>query len=231
MKQDKYSIEKWIDQLQNNKHTGFLDQHDQNILIPILNKNKIKYKIYEPYKDADHIIIYKEEIPKIDILKIECKHPLKHNEILGSIYNLNIQKEYFGDILISNQEYYVLCLPQMTEYIKHHLIKISKYTVNTTKVEKDISTYQKEYTTHQLITNSLRIDNIISKITNLSRNDVIKKIHQKEVILNGEILTNKSKELKENDTFSIRKFGKYRYIETNKITKKNNLIIKYIKYQ
>ena len=231
MKQDKYSIEKWINQLENNKSTGFLDQHDQNILIPILNKNKIKHQIYTPYQDADHIIIYKDELPKIDVLKIDCKHPLKHNEILGSIYNLNIQKEYFGDILITNQEYYVLCLPQMTEYIEHHLIKISKYTVHNSKIEKDISNYEKEYTSHNLITTSLRIDNIISKITNLSRNDVIKKIHQKEVILNGEILTNKAKELKENDTFSIRRFGKYRYIETIKKTHKNNLIIKYIKYQ
>lgn len=231
MKQDKYSIEKWINQLQRQGNTGFLDQHDQNILIPILNKNKIKYQIYEPYEDTDHIIIYKDGIPSIDILEIKSKHPLKHNEILGSIYNLNIQKEYFGDIIINNQEYYLLCLPQMTEYIKHHLIKISKYSVYLEKIEKDISTFQKQYTTHQTITNSLRIDNIISKITHLSRNDIIKKIHLKEVMLNGEILTNKSIQLKENDTFSIRRYGKYRYIKTNNITKKNNLIITYIKYQ
>ena len=39
-----------------------------------------------------------------------------------------------------------------------------------------------------------------------------------------------SGELKENDIFSIRRYGKYKFVGIVKSTKKNNFIVRYLKY-
>lgn len=231
MNNNKYQIQKWLGDLTKQGFTGFLDQHDQNILIPVLNQKHLNYQIYKPYKDADQILIYLNDPPPIDTIQIISNKPLKHNEILGSLYSLNIQKQFFGDILISKEDIILLSMPQMSEYIIQNLTHISNQFVKLQKVQKDISQFQKQTTTHTLIIKSLRIDNIISKIIHKSRNEIIEKINKKEIILNGEIVTSKTKELKENDTFSIRKYGKYCYQKTIGKTKKDYYIIEYIKYE
>ena len=53
----------------------------------------------------------------------------------------------------------------------------------------------------------------------------------KEIILNYDILKNNSYQLKENDVFSIRRFGKYKYIKIIKQTKNSNFIIECHKYK
>ena len=90
--------------------------------------------------------------------------------------------------------------------------------------------YKRKYEEHTIIVSSLRIDNVISKIINTNRKIVLDKINNKEIILNYEVLTKSSYNLKENDVFSIRKYGKYKYIRIINNTKKDNLIIKYLKY-
>ena len=90
--------------------------------------------------------------------------------------------------------------------------------------------YKRSYESHEIIVTSLRIDNVISKIIGVNRKDIIDKIKNKEVILNYEELTKTSYNLKENDVFSIKRYGKYKFVNVLNKTKKNNLVIKYLKY-
>ena len=55
-------------------------------------------------------------------------------------------------------------------------------------------------------------------------------IKNKHVILNYSILKNSSTLLKENDIFSIRRKGKYKFSKIIKNTKKDNIIIEYYRY-
>ena len=52
----------------------------------------------------------------------------------------------------------------------------------------------------------------------------------KDVLLNCEVLSNPSKKIIEGDIFSIRKYGKYKYIGVLKNTKNDNLILLIKKY-
>ena len=54
------------------------------------------------------------------------------------------------------------------------------------------------------------------------------KFKNREVILNYEVLTNLSYLLKEEDIFSIRKYGKFKYIGKVKQTKKIIILLRYI---
>ena len=90
--------------------------------------------------------------------------------------------------------------------------------------------YERKYENHEIIVSSLRIDTVISRIINTNRKNVLNKIKDKEIILNYEVLTKVSYNLKENDIFSIKRYGKYKFIGIINNTKKDNLVIKYLKY-
>ena len=93
-----------------------------------------------------------------------------------------------------------------------------------------LDNYERNYEEKEIIVSSLRIDNIISGIINTSRKVALDKIKNKEVIVNYDVMNKNSYILKENDIFSIRKYGKYKFLgEINK-TKKGSLVIKYLKY-
>ena len=122
-------------------------------------------------------------------------------------------------------------LPTLTNYLESNLTKIKNIPITLEKENLSIiENYKREYKEHEIIVTSLRIDTVISGITGLSRTMVIFKIKNKEVYLNYEILTNNSYNLKENDIFSIRKYGKYKYNSVITNTKKGNFIINYFKY-
>lgn len=224
-----YNIKKNIDKIKRGEHTYFLDPKEANLVTSQLKKDE--YSIYSPYPDSNKVILYKNKEPKIILYEIKTKIPLRHQDILGSIFSLNITNEMFGDIVIDNNHYYIFVLDLISKYIKSNLLFIKNTSIELE--EKDLNTlnnhYQK-YIESTIIVSSLRIDTIIARITNNNRKNIIDKIKDKEIFINYELLTKSSYLLKENDIFSIRKFGKYKFIGIEKTTKKNNYIIKYLKY-
>ena len=108
--------------------------------------------------------------------------------------------------------------------VGNHPIKIKEVPIDT------ISNYERKYEEIEIIVSSLRIDNVISRLIGTSRDAIKKKFLDDEIILNYEICHKLNYELKENDIFSIRKYGKYKFNGIIKETKKNNYIVKIYKY-
>ena len=71
---------------------------------------------------------------------------------------------------------------------------------------------------------------IVSTITNESRNSVLDKFKNKEIILNHEEEIKPTRILHENDIFSIRRYGKYKFSTIKKATKKGGFIIEILVY-
>jgi len=224
-----YNIKKNIDKINRGEHTFFLDPKETNLI-----KNKLKsneYQVYKPYPDSNKVILFKTKIPKVLLYEIKSKIPLRHQDILGSVYSLNITNEMFGDIIIDNNKYYIFILDIISNYIKSNLLFIKNSSIVLEELPIDyLKDYYQKYEEYTTVVSSLRIDTIISRIININRSKTIDKIKNKEIILNYEILNKSSYILKENDIFSIRKYGKYKFIGIEKNTKKNNYIIKYLKY-
>ncbi len=119
----------------------------------------------------------------------------------------------------------------MKDYIKDNLLYVGNNKIELEEINLDLlSDYERKYEENEVIVSSNRIDTLIAHIIKTNRQKVIDKIKNKEVILNYEVLTKNSYILKENDIFSIRKYGKFKYIGIKNKTKSNNLIIKYLKY-
>lgn len=137
----------------------------------------------------------------------------------------------FGDIIVDDGKYYLYILKIIDNYIRSNLLFIRNAPIEL--VERDLNyleNYHQKYEEYSIIVSSLRIDTIISRIINTNRSNVIDKIKNKEILVNYEVLTKSSYTLKEQDIFSIRKFGKYKFIGIEKTTKKDNYIVKYQKY-
>ena len=157
---------------------------------------------------------------------------MEHREILGTIFSLNITSELFGDIIITNNHYYIYILQSIAPYIKNNLLMIKNSHIEL--IEKPLEfleNYKKEFDSIEIIASSNRIDTVIARLIQTSRQNISDKIKNKEIILNYDILKNNSYFLKENDVFSIRRYGKFQYIGIKKQTKHKNYIIECKKYK
>ena len=223
-----YTVEKIVEKVLYSNSTNFVE-------IKYLNRVKkelknVKYNIYEPFSGATKIILY-NKMPNIKIYEIISSNDLRHQDILGTLYSLNISDEMFGDVVIWNNRYFIIILSSIDNYIKSNLTSIKNSKVDL--IEKDpyyLRDYKQEYEECIIIVPSIRVDVIVSKIINSSRSNALEKIKNGDIYLNYELLTKPTYMLKENDIFSIRKYGKYKFLgEINK-TKKGSLVIKYLKY-
>ena len=228
-KKDYYIIEKNINKIYRGEPTNFLDPSTIKSIIPKLKG--LDYNIYYPYQDSDKVIIYTSTLPEIKLLELISYDKLTHREIMGSLFGLNIDSELFGDIIITNNHYYIMVINPiynliLNEYnmVGNHPIKIKEVPIDT------LTNYERKYEEIEIIVSSLRIDNVISRLIGTSRDAIKKKFLDDEIILNYEICHKLNYELKENDIFSIRKYGKYKFSGIIKETKKNNYIVKIYKY-
>lgn len=225
--QNKYFITNMVSRLNKGIFTYFLDEKEQKEIISILNKNKIKYNIYYPYKESSKVILYSKIKPKVSLIEIDGNNLIKHKDILGSLYALGIKSYMYGDIIICEKKY-IIILNEIEEFLKNNLTKIGKYNVNAIKTNINIlENYQKEFIEKIVVLKSIRLDSLLSKLINKSREDVKKIIHSKLVILNYELVSKNHINLCEGDIISIRGYGKYKI---SKIEKNKNIKITVLKY-
>lgn len=224
-----YTIQKNLNRLNNYQPTFFLDPKEQNDLKMKLKKNE--YKVFYPYKDSEKVIFYINEVPEVILYEIKSKQELRHQDILGTMYSLNISPEMFGDIVIDNGRYFIYVLKLFQNYFEMNFTKVRNSSIELVRCELDyLEDFERKYETIELIVSSERIDTVISSIIHCNRAMIKDKIKDKEILLNHELLKNNSYVLRVGDVFSIRRFGKYKYMGIIKQTKKDNYIIKCFKY-
>lgn len=224
-----YFIEKNLNRLEHHQSTFFLDPKE---LMEIKGKlKKDMYSIYYPYKDSEKVIVYNKEIPQVLLYEIKSKVPLRHQDILGSMYALDIASELFGDILLIDGHYYIYILPIVRNYFESNFLIVRNSSIELEEISIDVlSNYERKYEVQELIVSSNRIDTVISNICHIGRGMVSEKIQNREILLNYSFLKDGSYKLKEKDVFSIKKIGKFRYDGIEKHTKSDHLIIRLSKY-
>lgn len=222
-----YEVNKNVEKIMMNKETKFLDYNMQELVKRKLSK--VSYNVYRPYVDSEKVIYYTNELPQVLLYEIKGNN-LKHSDILGTLFSLGIDPSMYGDILIIDNHYYIYILEIIENYLLSHLTIINNQKVELIKRNIiDLKDYEREYENIEIIVASVRLDNVVSKLICMSRDNTINKIKDKEVLVNhNEVKYNYN--LKINDIISIRKYGKYKFIGIINKTKKNNLIIEIKKY-
>ena len=224
-----YFIEKNFNRLRNNQHTFFLDPKELKELTYKLKKGE--YNIYYPYKDSEKNIVYIKDEPEVLLYEIIIKVPVRHQDILGAMYSLNISSELFGDILLIDNRYFIYILPIVRNYFETNFTMVRNSSIELVNIDIDyLKDYERSYERLEYIVSSNRIDTVISSIIHTGRSNISELIKKKEIILNYEFLKDTSYKLKEGDTFSIKRIGKFKYNGVLKNTKSNNIIIEIYKY-
>lgn len=174
-------------------------------------------------------LYYAEDFPIVS-LKIEPKNKkfadtLSHRDFLGAIMNLSIEREHIGDIIIKDSEAFVFVTSKMSNFICENLKKVKHTDVYCTECEFTFTDKLFELEEKTLISSSLRADCIICAVFNLSRSTADACFSAKKVFINSSQCENSSKQLKENDTVSVRGFGKFIFNKAVSQTKKGRLKI------
>ena len=226
---DYYIVKKKVDKIINRNQTNFLDPL---LLKKVISKLKgYDYQIYYPYKESEKVILYTDELPNIKLLEIITYDKLSHREIMGSLFGMNLDSETFGDIIIENGHYYIMIIDSLYNLITNDLKMIGNHSIKLKEVPlQTIENYRHKYEKIEMIVSSLRIDTIVSKIAGTSRDSVKKLFKEGLIVLNYEKVNKTNHLLREGDTFSIRKYGKYKYMGIIKNTKKGGYIIGLDKY-
>ncbi|WP_295149743.1 RNA-binding protein [uncultured Peptoniphilus sp.] len=214
--------------------TDFLNPHEINLSISILNrfKDQVSYEIDGGYEDSESSIIYiypayryENEDNDLVLFKFETNNKIKHGDVLGSILGLSIDRGKIGDILIGEKFTYFFVKREIANFIETNLTKVSKYNILLSR-EDDISNIpKKEYDFKKIIVSSFRLDNLISKVFNLSRSKVKEMIKAELVKVNFAKETRPHLELELGDLISVRHYGRFRVYDVEGNTKKGNFVL------
>lgn len=210
--------------------SNFLDIRQYNLIKKILEKNKIEYNTYSPSTLCEKKIIYFGEYKDyVTIYKIKCSD-IKHKDVLGTLFSLGYDIDTIGDIIVNEKEVYITNLTRLNQFLENNLYMINNKKVELEKVNEIIKTGDR-FIDMTIIVPSFRIDSIISKIANLSRNNAIKYINDKMVLLNYEEINNITRQVKMGDVISIRKVGKFIIDKVISKSKHDNYVLNIKKYK
>ena len=234
-KEDKLLIANIMDKYKKYKKTGictytnFINSVKLDMITKYLDNLKVEYNVYKPYDFLDKGIIYFGEYNNYITFYKANITDIKHSDILGTLFNLGLDTDLIGDIIVEDGYFYYTNLTRINDYIINSLTIIKNEPIKLEVVDEII--LNKEHTkTIEIIINSMRLDNIISRLTNLSRSDSTKLINDKMVLINLEEPNRSNIIIKKGDILSIRKYGRYKISSIKRKTNKDKIILEIIKY-
>lgn len=173
------------------------------------------------------------ELFPIDVVKIEHKFgsELSHRDYLGSIMSLGIDRSKTGDILIDGNTAYVFAESDISDYIKNNISKIGNkgVSVDICKIG-DITLPERKFQSMNVVAASMRLDAVVSAVTNSSRSNTAKLIDAGKVSVNHKEVTKVAYEIKKGDLLSVRGFGRVIVDDIGTNTRSGRLHITVKKY-
>ncbi len=176
--------------------------------------------------------LYYEWTYPIAVLEIAPSYPkfaekLGHRDILGSLMNLGIDRGKVGDIIISDDKYYIICEESMASYFIENLDKIRHTVVKLREVSSEELTIQQKFEEKDGIITSNRLDSMMACVYKLSRSQALELLRAEKVFVNGKTMQNPSYHCKPDDIVSVRGYGRFVFVNESGETNKGRLKIRY----
>lgn len=220
--------------------TAFLDPRRRYILTTIVNHyDDIKVQFYAPDAHAERkrALIYPDYYAPqpddfaISVLQIDYPQKfahLAHGQILGTLLGAGIKRELVGDLLAEstapdeNAAWQVVVAQSLAQWLPTQVTQIGKIHVKLKPLAPDASVLPllAEGTTATLTVSSLRLDTVVSAVTNYSRQRVKTLIQRKLVNLNFAPITTPQTDVGVHDLISLRHYGRIQLKAIGGMTKK-----------
>lgn len=212
-----------------------------NKLKKLENKLQVKVYLFGVFKESERrVVAFSSEDYRgsadfpVKVIKIKNKSHfsnLKHKDYLGAIMSLGLKREKYGDLIVKNDECYVPIFKDDYNYILGNLTSVGNSPCIIT--ESDIIEAQSimpDFKAVKLNVSSMRLDVIVSGITNVSRSKSNDFIKAGLVLVDYLRVSRKDFDVQEGSTITVRGFGKYRICEITGNTSKGRLKLIVRKY-
>lgn len=167
----------------------------------------------------------------IEPLQQKFADELSHRDFLGALMNLGIERSTLGDIKVGEKQAYLFCLEAIAGYICENLEQI-KHTHVKCSVAEDIGCMPREEPVPVAIqVQSLRVDAVLARVYNLSRDRSLELFRTGKVYVDGRLCENNSRILKAGETVNARGFGKFILKGEARETRKGKLSVEAAVYR
>lgn len=158
---------------------------------------------------------YDEEYPiKILFIKPVNKKFAKavsHRDFLGALLNLGIERDRVGDIFVKDNEAYIPVSETLCDFICDSLERVGANTVECRAVDVIPAIFAPEQEELTVSVASVRLDAIISRVYNLSREEGAELFKEGRVFANGRQIDAPSFTPSIGDVITVRGYGKATY--------------------
>lgn len=148
---------------------------------------------------------------------------LSHRDFLGALMNLGIDRSTLGDIKVGDKEAYLFCLDTVSNFICENLTQVRHTHVRCCVTEDYAAVLQEEPEIMNIQVQSLRVDAVLSKVYNMSREKSLELFRAGKVYVNGRLCENNSRPLKQGETVNARGYGKFSLLGEPRETRKGRL--------
>ncbi len=198
------------------KEMGFCNPNEVNIIKDICKIFDLNVLLDGGYENAElkNVLIFKNDYNySLDICILEVLYNkkfnlIKHNQVMGTLYNLGINSNMIGDIIVSEDGDCQFVVSR--NIVDTILLMVSKYgnvKVNHKEIEK-VSIKAKPLNSNIRSSRSLRLDSICKSVTQISRTQMAKEIKKSKVRVNHKMITDLTYIINENDLISIEGYGR-----------------------
>lgn len=133
---------------------------------------------------------------------------LSHKDYLGAIMALGIEREKLGDLRVIDDSAIVPIYDEVVDYILYELKSVGKSPVSIEEITED-DLPNINFLEGVIIVPSLRLDNIVAKLANISRGKAVEIIDSGKVLIDYSKSIDKSKEIKDGQRVTISGVGKF----------------------
>lgn len=156
---------------------------------------------------------------------------LSHRDFLGALMNLGIERSTIGDIKVGEKEAYLFCLESIAPFICENLEQI-KHTHVRCEVTEDVAQLpQEEPERIGIQVQSLRVDAVLAKVYNMSREKSLELFRAGKVYVNGRLCENNARPVKQEETVNARGYGKFKLAGEPRETRKGRISVEVAVYR
>ena len=214
----------------------FLDPFEQRVIESIARKNSIDILFIGGNEKSERKIFvanyYYEPLVEGNYIKILSfnSFSIGHPDVLGALLHLGIDRNSIGDISILDGRIEFAVLEADSSFIKYNLTKIKREGINLEiKSDNHLNLIELDYENLSGFVSSLRLDNILTVMLNLSRSKVKDLISSRLIKVNFQIITDPSLVVEEGSMISVRREGRFIFDQVTGQSKKGNHHIEYRK--
>ena len=121
---------------------------------------------------------------------------------------LGIEREKLGDLRVIDNYAIVPIYEEVADYILYELSSVGRSPVSVEEIQED-NLPKSNFLEGTIIVPSLRLDNIVAKLANISRGKAVEIIDNGKVLIDYSKSIDKSKEIKNGQRVTISGIGKF----------------------